>query len=346
MTAPPRNAGPIGIADLLEAVSALRARDPGDVAAIGATLGFAIDVRRLRARREEASPSPATQPGSDLRPQPDAGAQATAAHQAPTAPGPQTEPRRREHDVLPMGGVERRTGPSWSVAVEGSGPTTGASAGTLVVRGGSVFRPDPVALLRPQWERAVLAAALATKALDGALDVRRLIEGVARCEVIDELPRTPRATLRRGLQLLIDRGPGMMPFARDQERLATAIERVAGRDRTRALTFVSCPSRGCTPRGGAPEEGWPAPAPGTPVVVCSDLGAARRRLPRLGARVAEWGDWIQRVRAAGCPLLAVTPYEEERPRALTRWMRVLTWDRDTSVATVRDEVGRWLEARR
>ncbi len=330
--------GVIGLADLLDAVSLLGNGDWARARGIAASLGLGLVPRdgTSDASSEELRPDDPREYGLS-------GADAPTTTKG-EEDGDSEVAEARPDDVLPMGGLEHRereASPSDASLREplAAGIAEEVGAGELAV----AFRPDPVPLLRPQWERAVLAAAMSTEVRAGAIDIESLINRVARREIVVEIPRTPCATLGRGVQLLVDRGPGLMPFARDQQSLVCAVRQVVGTDRTDTLTFIACPSRGCGTRGGTRTQAWPAPAPGTPVIVSSDLGAARTRAHRLGASVDEWIAWARRVRTAGCPILAMTPYERTWPRKLSKWMRVLIWDRKTSVQTVRDEIGRWLE---
>ena len=199
-----------------------------------------------------------------------------------------------------------------------------------------------VPLLVPGWTRAVLSGAFATVRADddGPLDVDVMIDTLARGEVIDRGLRRPWPTLRRGVQLLVDRGEGMVPFTLDQRRLIKQIRDVAGRDRAPARVFVGTPDR---PVDDVDDAGprWVPPAPGTVVVLLTDLGIGRPMLSLDPAGEDEWLAFAQRVRRAGCPLVAFVPYPQSRwPRPLREVMTILEWDRTTTAATVRARVGR------
>ncbi len=193
---------------------------------------------------------------------------------------------------------------------------------------------DP--LLLPGWSRAVLSSALSTVAHDGAIDVGAIIPRIATKSPIKRIPRLPRPTMRRGVQLLIDRGPALAPFARDQEWLVEQVRLVAGIDRVEVTEFFTCPTRG----GPLDETGEPmayaTPAMGTVVLAMTDLGIGRPPGWTDWATELEWLDIAMRLRKAGCPFLALVPYSEHRwPPILASRLKILPFDRRTAASTVR-----------
>src|SRR6202008_4057123 len=102
-----------------------------------------------------------------------------------------------------------------------------------------------------------------------------IIESVCRGERVRFIPRLSIPTLTRGVQLLIDRGENMQPFAADQTALLAFLVRVVGRDRTEVNYFEGSPLWGA---GIGPKDEWSdyrPPASGTPVVLVTDLGIAQ-----------------------------------------------------------------------
>jgi hypothetical protein len=193
---------------------------------------------------------------------------------------------------------------------------------------------DP--LLLPGWSRAVLSAALSTVAYDGAIEIEAIIPRIATKSPIKWIPRLPRPTMRRGVQLLIDRGPALAPFARDQEWLVEQVRLVAGIDRVEVFEFFTCPTRG----GPLDETGEPTsytpPAMGTVVLAMTDLGIGRPPGWTEWAAESEWLDIAMRLRKAGCPFLALVPYSERRwPTMLASRFKILPFDRRTAASTVR-----------
>ncbi len=275
-------------------------------------------------------------------------------------PGPGLRPRRapREDDRRPARSVDGAADGDGNLekiepagVVPGADPRVVASALTPVLgervagvtarplpRGhdGPEARPPHRPLLQAGYARAVLSTSLSTPSDDGAIDVEALIPRLAARRPIERIPRLPRRTMRRGVQLLLDRGPALAPFARDQDWLSDTVLRMAGRDRVQVVSFFGCPSRG----GPLDDDGRPTPipppVPGTMVLAMTDLGIVR---PLDWAdRVApdEWLAVADGLARAGCPLLVLTPYPPARwPAALAARLTIVEFDRSTTVSTVR-----------
>lgn len=240
--------------------------------------------------------------------------------------------------------LDVRPPPSAEGPIEGldvvklSGPATAPVTQVAARMSQSSWTPGalPFApLLFPLGTRAALTAALAQRTAGGEIDVERLVDGIARFEPLASVPRLPRSSLAGGARVLIDRGTGMQPFARDARDLAERIRAVASRDRTEVLSFWR------TPRLVGPSRGKAKPAPlpprGTVVVALTDLGIAPDSPPSLE------NDWLAlsgELRKAGCPLVVFVPYPAERRPPRLAELAVVTWDRHT---TIRDVV---LAARR
>jgi hypothetical protein len=190
-------------------------------------------------------------------------------------------------------------------------------------------------LFVPRWTRNIIAAAISTNSLTGRIDVDAVVKRLAEAKALVHLPLKPSPTMRKGVLVLLDMGEGLVPFAFDRDMLWRDIRRTAGADRSVALRFAGSPLRG-TGRGA--EDGWldfSPPPPGTPVVLVTDLGLAHPPLA-AHATTGEWLEFAQIINGAHCPLLAFVPYPSERiPFSLRQAMRIIFWDRSTTVATVR-----------
>jgi len=231
--------------------------------------------------------------------------------------------------------TERRRAPDW---LETIGPFDDEEP---------IPAPEPsVPLLVPLWSRGILSGAVSTFSEAGPLDVERLVRGIARGAPWLRVPRQPWPTLARGALVLVDRSDAMLPFAADQAWLVEQIHAVAGRDRLRVLDFEGCPAWGAG-TGSQDEwdedfESWRPPA-GTPVVALTDLGIGARGYGARPVHPLEWSAFAERLRRAGCPLLAFVPYAPERwPAGLDRELHILPWDRGTSARTVRRALGKAL----
>lgn len=210
------------------------------------------------------------------------------------------------------------------------------------------LRPKFEPLFAPETIRALLSTALATPNGEGDIDLELIIERITHQRPITTLPRMRFSTMRLGIQLLIDRGEGMLPFSADQELLCEAIHEVVGRDRVETLYFDDCPLDKMYEHDRYGKVfAYAPPTPGTPVVMLTDLGLACRHSMRCGAPEAEWLKFAKLVSGAECPLLALTPYGPARtPSRLRDAMYVLLWDRVTNVSLVRSTVGHGLELER
>lgn len=202
-------------------------------------------------------------------------------------------------------------------------------------------------LFFPRWMRGILSAGLATNSEIGEVDVNRVVKILASGKSVEELPLLSSPTLTRGVQLLIDRSHGMMPFIRDQIRLHEEILDVVGSDRVKTLRFVGCPTRGA---GDGPKDKWSTYSPpltGAPVLLLTDLGIGKPSLSDERAGVNEWLEFAHLVRKAKCPLIAFVPYDESRwPPALKNHMSIIQWDRNTTAITVSNKL-KWVrEVRR
>ncbi|MEA3213472.1 MAG: hypothetical protein QOE70_6529 [Chthoniobacter sp.] len=207
--------------------------------------------------------------------------------------------------------------------------------------GGATHEPPVDSLFVPNWTRAILSSILSTNGEDGPLDYERIIEALARAEIPVRLPRRPRPTTRRGVQLLVDKSEAMMPFASDQTSIQEAARRAIGSDNVKVLRFVDCPSRGVRASAREKWKDYGPPLPGTPVLLLTDLGIGRPMCSTDRADGQEWLGFASQVRRAGCPLAAFVPYGPRRwPRALRRAMTLVQWDRCTSALTIRNLIGR------
>ena len=331
-TPPQRALGDIWIGDVIRAWNALGPADAVERQWIAETLGFAY-VEQIRA---DAPPDVivqrpmATESGiSSAAPTIDQSQHGDPSHHA--TPLATDSPL-----VLPTNmSSKRRTATADSLPAWASVSAALAREEPQHIK----FRPAPIPLLVPRWTRAIVGAAAATRVEGGPIDFDRVIEAVCNVRPIATLPRRLIWTLRAGVQLLVDRGHGMTPFAREAGRLADHIAAVAGRDRTALLRFRDCP--GPWPKRGIDADrrrqtAYEPPAPGTMVMVISDLGLTRGTEMRGGASEEDWLAFAAQVRQAGCSLVAFAPSGPSRWRpALRREFQIVAWDRSTTVGSAR-----------
>lgn len=327
--------GEAGLADLIRAV---RLSSVGDLSARLAWAAECLGLPAAWATATLAASTPSTlQDGPDGPEPADAEADAESSSFASAGlfdipPDPHTEPplphflssQRREP---PTPGD-----PPWLQAA----PTL-PSAEPASVRA----RPPRLPLFPPGKTRALLSTALATPNGEAGIDLDHLIAEVAAQRPLRAIPRLRHSTLRLGVQLLIDLGDGLLPFAADQQAILTDILRIVGCDRVQVLRFAEDPARGLGPRGPRTwRRPYTPPPAGTPVVLLTDLGIAGQRLPGLGATVEDWLRFARTVRNAGCPLVALVPYAVRRcPPPLRSALHLVPWDRRTTVSAVRRALG-------
>jgi hypothetical protein len=201
-------------------------------------------------------------------------------------------------------------------------------------------------LLDSQQSRGVLSGALSRRLYDGPLDVREVIDRIARGKALIEIPRLPVPSLARGVQLLIDRGEGMAPYAADTAWIRSALAGVVGEYALEVLQFAHNPMRGAgrrSRRTWAPYPQLTPPRRGATIVVITDLGIRSLPPPARPASADEWIAFADHLDRYGCPLLALVPYAPHRwPRRLRRRFAIVEWDRRTTAGRVRAAMARGL----
>ena len=183
-------------------------------------------------------------------------------------------------------------------------------------------RPAPPPPLIPPVRAAQAVAGLAaTEAGDGRPDIERLVGLVARRAPLRRLPRDRRPSLFRGVQLLVDVGPAMSYFRADADAVESLARRVIGDQLVHRVDFDGSPY--------APgwREPYQPPAPGTPVVVLTDLGLT----PTVDASATmgrrDWRRLATELGRRGSPLLALVPYPRRRwPAAPARAVARYEWE--------------------
>ncbi|HEY1306670.1 MAG TPA: hypothetical protein VGF24_24115 [Vicinamibacterales bacterium] len=316
--------GPISIGDGIRAILDLQPRDEETADAIRTLLG--IDREPITLSLPNVGPwKPSTQdavaPG---------GAQPPVTTGSPSiAESPKPQPQG-----TPMTGIDIR------LTKRGSGPppppvwaSVKSDVLPVTTRGKA---PPPAPLFGPPRGRAILSTTLATVVNEGDIDLDRVVDGLAGGQVLTSLPRLPTLTLRRGVELLIDRGSGIDPFRADIQWLVQSVDDILSDDRLDVASFAGCPSRGV---GSGPRQKWTpwvSKRPGTPVVVVTDLGIGGLATDRDRASLVEWLRFAHGVRESGCDLIALVPYEAGRwPPMLSRVMTIIHWSERTSVGSVR-----------
>jgi hypothetical protein len=298
----------IGVGDIVRAWIRLRAHTAEERALIAGLLGFDYTFKGKERRPRAGKPGPATA----------AAATAPGTLQSPSQPAEGLD-EPASPVVLPLERVSAQT----------ALPTT---------------TPDWLRIDRPlEAERPQhLDAPCATASPDGPIDMARLVETLAGGRPLTELPRERIRSLGRGIELLVDRGDNLMPFTRDVRDLQRQLQLVVGHDRTRIQHFDGCPTLGCGP--GARSTWTPRyepPPAETPIVVITDFGMARGSAARTAASQDTWLNFFRMAQSTRCPVIVFAPYPLSRwPRALSKAVRAIPWDRSTTVSLAHQAVRR------
>lgn len=196
--------------------------------------------------------------------------------------------------------------------------------------------PPPDPLFRAPRDRAILTALLTTHVPEGPFDFDALIERIAGGRPLGRIPRVSTSTLRRGVQLLVDRGPGMDPFQYDQQGLISSLDAILREEHLETQYFLGCPSRGVGRGPRSTWHSWQPPPLGRPVLAITDLGLGGPALDRDRAFPDEWLVFANTVHDAGSMLLALVPYNVRRwPARLARALTFIHWSERTTVGEVR-----------
>jgi hypothetical protein len=196
--------------------------------------------------------------------------------------------------------------------------------------------PAPLSLFSRAQRRGILSAALSTYVDEGGIDLDTAIESLAALRPLTRVPRTLTPTLRRGAQLLIDRGAGMDPFLADQDGLIRQLGDILSEHRLEILYFMECPTRGVADRLGGRRWPWRAPPGKIPVLLVTDLGIGGPLFAEDRATVREWLHFSQIARGLGHTPIGLVPYEARRwPPLLARAMALLHWSERTTAGEVR-----------
>jgi hypothetical protein len=186
-------------------------------------------------------------------------------------------------------------------------------------------------LLSPRSATAILRTTLSRGTDSGDLDVEAVVEHIARSQPIEDLPRRRLRSMRFGVDVLVDRGTAMQPFARDQAEIVNRIRRLVGRELTTVRSFADSPMRGC---GDGPSHSWQPyqpPYPGTKVLILSDLGIGGPALNPHRSSTEEWCRFARVLRQQACEPVALVPYPPHRwPTTLTALFPLICWDRSTT----------------
>ncbi|MEA2489250.1 MAG: hypothetical protein QOH21_1042 [Acidobacteriota bacterium] len=310
--------------DLLTAFARLAPKNAETRRAIAATLGFSFAGNAVQKAPAIKEPHPPPKKESESLAVP------PSRHPVPEARTIATPAQAQLVSVLRRSASAPRP-PDWLDHVEPLPPTVAAEPPPL----------EPLFVSR--WMRGIIAAAAATRAPHGPLDIDAIARTVSRGATFREIPRIATPSTARALQVLVDGSEPMLPFAADQEWLVERIRSIAGIDRTQVLGIEA---RDGFRAGSGSVFGWTAypdthpPLPGMVVLLLSDLGIGHAPF-RGWVSPERWATLIGALQRTGARVVAFVPYPPERwPRLLLRALPIVQWDVKTNARRVRRAVGR------
>jgi hypothetical protein len=184
--------------------------------------------------------------------------------------------------------------------------------------------PVKQSLFDPLWARGILNAALATTTRSNDIDIDRVVQARSAGDILRDVPFHQVLTLSRGVYCWVDTGPAMEPFYQDQGQLVAELINVVGNSRLQVINTDSVPSVDSF-------------VPAVPHLILSDLGvtAMPDEIPRSTPQM--WAEFAALVaNQFTSEVVALVPRAvEDYPPAVRAAIRIVQWDRPTSVQTVR-----------
>ncbi|HMY50710.1 MAG TPA: hypothetical protein PLD90_13780, partial [Rhodocyclaceae bacterium] len=145
----------------------------------------------------------------------------------------------------------------------------------------------------------------------GPIDVPRVAGLLAEGRVLRHLPRLCRSRWAPEAQVLVDFDLRLEPFRQDFNDLCAGLLRLRGPLGLQILRLLEEPGGAVRPWGQAtaPDRPWRPPAPGAPVLLCSDLGMLAGRDSGLHAAWLRFGRLLN---ARGIRPWVLAPVSPER----------------------------------
>lgn len=297
----------IWISDLAAALDALGPANDGTLEAIAGLLGLE------RASKPTAPPPPDPSPPPPPPTPPDRGDDGGASSAATSGRSPFT--------VAELPALAPREAPQ--PAQVNTEPLTLQAP----VAG---IQPKPIPLLSPLAARFIIQELVASSRFGPDPDLERLVDGLARREIPQPVPLQEHRTLAFGVQVLVDEGEGMEPFADDQDGMVDLVRRLVGD------AIVDVRRIHEVPDPADPVYPWEPPPPGVPVLALTDLGLAGRVERGATDLDAAWRIVAAALAVRGSSVIALLPYPPARwPASLRDCIGLVPWDRSTTTVRAR-----------
>ena len=158
------------------------------------------------------------------------------------------------------------------------------------------------------WE--LLAQALPSTEIDCDAITDQLSRGL-----IPELRFLNRKSIRKGVHLLVNESPVMLPYTNDVLDLQRSIKNIIGPSLSGVFSFDELPDRGVAKSTGEQLLSYPFPGAETTVLLVSDLGVTRP-FGYQNVSFNEWASFLKRLVRTGCRVIVVSPYGQDRLRKL------------------------------
>jgi formylglycine-generating enzyme required for sulfatase activity len=208
-------------------------------------------------------------------------------------------------------------------------------------------QPMPAKLPLLPWSRMwpFLFGVLGCYCETRSIDMDRAVEMAARVESMSRLPFLQRLTRAWTCQVILDMDRYLLPFWDDEAGLKQGIEKLRGSSGLEVLVFENGPEGPCRRWGKELEELKPYrfPAPGSPILIISDLGCLEKNEGGKGRRVEgekgstrhvigrrrrEWIRFAQRLHRAGfLPTVLSLCSSRYWDTGMARYWRLVCWDR-------------------
>jgi hypothetical protein len=311
----------ISLGDLVRAFRSLNPANEAEKLEIAALLGFSVGALEMRS----------------TRPAPDAPVKSTGGESKREPPGGQHAPMS-----VPKTQIVRTPTASDRFVISGPVKKNDGSAPWPQNAPGFDLDPTPATetpfdpLFKPQWARAILSTALTAVRPTGQVSIPKVIAEVARGRPLRKMPRVRGSSVTPRLDLLVDVGDSMMPFAEDRRHMVSTVRAVVGFSNVRVLKFTGSPLNGA---GTDQDDLWPdymLPPHGTHVLLLTDFGIGRAPTGSTEARLLDWQRFALALHGRKIACTAFVPYAARRwPTQLTRFIRLVEWDRSTTAGTIR-----------
>ena len=298
----------IWISDLAAALDALEPADDGTLRAIAGLLGLERAARPTAPRPPGFAPPSPPPPPDQADGEGEDGPSTAASGRSPftvaelPALTPQETPQPAEVDAEPL---------------KLEAPVPGV-------------QPRPIPLLSPLAARFIVQELVASSRFGPEPDLDRLVAGLARREIPQPVPLQEHRTLAFGVQVLVDEGEGMEPFAEDQDAMVDLVRRLVGD------AIVDVRQIHEVPDPADPVYPWEPPPPGVPVLALTDLGLAGRVERGAADLDAAWQIVAAALAVRGSCLITLLPYPPARwPASLQGCIDLVLWDRSTTAVRAR-----------